>query len=184
MWTTLLWIFCVFTHLAQSHPGDSIYSPPKLLDFIRGFIPSQCHPEIYSHALYSMVPKFTWSFFSVPNSSSFFLPDSLTMINPPYLSFLHAYKLTHIQKDIPKIHTHLSMHTPMYAPAYTCNLRCSIYLRNIFSHIPFFLTEDKKHARVKCCHSVYNYGLNIRDYLTSLTPQKRCELRGMEARIS
>lgn len=103
---------------------------------------------------------------------------------PPSLSFLHAYKRTHIQKDKPKVYTNLTMHTPMYAPAYTCNLRYSIYLRNNFSHIPFFLIEDKKHERVKCCHTAYNNGLNIRDYLTSLTPQERCELRGMEAHRS
>lgn len=101
-----------------------------------------------------MAPKFTWSFFSVPNSSSLFFPDSLTMIHPPSLSFLHEYKLTHIHKDIPKVHTHFSTHTPMCVPAYTRNLRCSIYLRNSFLRIPFFLIEDKKHERVKCCHSV------------------------------
>lgn len=131
-----------------------------------------------------MAPKFTRSFFSVPNSSSFFLPDSLTMIHPPTCFFLHAYKLTHIQKGIPKIHTQLSMHTPMYAPAHTCNLRCSIYLRNIFRIFPSFSLKTKKHARVSCCHSVYNNDLNVTDYLTSLTSQERCELRGMEAHRS
>lgn len=132
----LLWIFCVFTYLTKRHPWDSIIVH-LILSFMRSFIPSQCHPEIYSQALCSMAPKSIWPFFSVSNFSSLLSPWLSDSDSPPTL-FITCTQTYTFMKTYP-MYIHTSACTHQYMPQHTHVTLDVAFILEIFLHIFSFL---------------------------------------------